>query len=370
MPPGATTLARTPRFRYSSAITLVRWMTPAFDEQYAAEYGCDRMPAFDAMLTIVPAAVEQVRQRGLADEERAGEVDADDALPVGERHLVRVGEPADAGAVDDHLRAAEIRRRRRPWRLAPSRDRRRRPGRPGPSPPCLPDLGGRLLGRVDRDVEARDRRAFGAQLAGRCMPESRTRARHHCYSSVEASHGAEPNARASPASNARIRRPSCREADGSGSWPTAGEHRPDGAAREGEQGTETARRCVTGGPSRACRPWGVGAGKRFPLASSAPRRADELSQWSRQRRHWSERSALHDGERDPADDVLVDLDLPFVAAGASGRPAMLTANGRVELAAGREARPGGRLRTGPGTRPGWRRGRPRAWAGRDRGRLR
>ena len=74
----------------------MRWTTPAFDAQYAALYGCALMPAFDAMLTIAAAAVEQVRERGLAHEERAGEVDADDALPVVERHLVRVREAADA----------------------------------------------------------------------------------------------------------------------------------------------------------------------------------------------------------------------------------------------------------------------------------
>src|SRR5579871_1766188 len=54
MPPGATQFTRTPLRRYSSARHFERCTTPAFDVAYAAEYGCDLMPAFDAMFTIEP----------------------------------------------------------------------------------------------------------------------------------------------------------------------------------------------------------------------------------------------------------------------------------------------------------------------------
>ena len=128
------------------------------------------MPAFDAMLTIEPPPVEEVRQRGLADEEGAGEVDADDALPVGERHLVRVGEPADAGAVHDDRGPAEVARHARHRALhrvgvgdVDAVRTRRGSG--------FADLGRRLLRRVDRDVEARDR----ARLRSPVVAPSRAR---------------------------------------------------------------------------------------------------------------------------------------------------------------------------------------------------
>ena len=55
------------------------------------------------------AAVEEVRDRGLAHEERAGEVHADDLLPLLERRLRRVREAADARAVEHQRRAARAR---------------------------------------------------------------------------------------------------------------------------------------------------------------------------------------------------------------------------------------------------------------------
>ena len=54
MPPGATALTRTPRFTYSTESARVRFTTPPFDAQYAAEYGWPMRPAFDATLTIEP----------------------------------------------------------------------------------------------------------------------------------------------------------------------------------------------------------------------------------------------------------------------------------------------------------------------------
>ena len=108
IPPGATQFARMPRLMYSSAST--------FGE--VDDAGLRRAVRGGVRLRLDPrvrrdvhdraAAVEQVRERGLADEEGAGEVHADDALPVLERHLVGVGEPADARGVHDDRRPAEV----------------------------------------------------------------------------------------------------------------------------------------------------------------------------------------------------------------------------------------------------------------------
>ena len=105
IPPGATQFTRMLRFRYSSASTFVRWTTPAFDAQYAALYGWALMPAFDAMLTIAPPPSSRCGSAAWHTRNVPVRLTRDDALPVLERHLVRVGEAADAGAVHDELHA-------------------------------------------------------------------------------------------------------------------------------------------------------------------------------------------------------------------------------------------------------------------------
>ncbi len=228
----------------------------------------------------VPAAVEQVRERGLAHEERAGEVDADDALPVGERHLVGVGELADTGAVHDHLRAPEVAGRARHGRLDRLGVGDVDPVGPG-RPALLTDLGRGLLGAVDGDVEARDRCPLARELAGGRPPESRARARDHRDLTVESSHASEANACLLVASGCvpfppalnrllvcralRLRLPD--QSVGIGlcrCLETNGRRR----ARQNQE-RATARRSEPAGRRALAAPWGEGAGKRFPLASSA-----------------------------------------------------------------------------------------------------
>ena len=108
IPPGATQFTRTPRSTYSTASARVRLTTPPFDAQYAALYGWPMIPAFEAMFDDRAAAVEQVRERVAAHQERAGEVDADDRRPAGRVLLLAAGEPADAGGVHEQLRATEV----------------------------------------------------------------------------------------------------------------------------------------------------------------------------------------------------------------------------------------------------------------------
>ena len=62
------------------------------------------------MLTIhPPPRVLQVRDRGLAAVEHAGEIGADDAVPFVVRHLGDWHADANTGAVDEHIEAAEFR---------------------------------------------------------------------------------------------------------------------------------------------------------------------------------------------------------------------------------------------------------------------
>ena len=75
-----------------------------------------------------PAApVAQVWNRRLAAVEHAGEVGADDAVPLVVRHIGDRHADADAGVVDEHVEAAELRdgRAHRQLRRAPHRARRR-----------------------------------------------------------------------------------------------------------------------------------------------------------------------------------------------------------------------------------------------------
>src|SRR3954463_7183613 len=54
MPPGAMQFTVMPRRRYSSARARLRFTTPPFDAQYAAQYGWPINPASDAIVTIRP----------------------------------------------------------------------------------------------------------------------------------------------------------------------------------------------------------------------------------------------------------------------------------------------------------------------------
>ena len=123
----------------------------------------------------VAAVLEQVRQRGLAHEERAGEVDVDDALPFVERLLVRVGELADAGDVADDVGRTEVgddrvdRRRHRRLVGHVARVGLGLAARVG-------DAGGGLVACVRGDVEAGDRRTFGGEAARRGPPDAGARA--------------------------------------------------------------------------------------------------------------------------------------------------------------------------------------------------
>ena len=83
----------------------------------------------------VAAVLEQVGQGGLAHEERAGEVDVDDALPLLERLFVRVGELADAGDVADDVGRAQVGRDRVDRRASPTACRPRCTRRPSPCRP-------------------------------------------------------------------------------------------------------------------------------------------------------------------------------------------------------------------------------------------
>ena len=133
------------------------------------------------------ATVEQVRNRGLTHEERAREVDGEDALPVLERHFVRVREPTDARAVDGQLHAAQVRRR-----AVDRRTRRHRIGHVGGvglgRTTLFRDRGRRLLRRVTRDVETPDERALGCEPHCGRLPEPRTRARDDCHPILEPTH--------------------------------------------------------------------------------------------------------------------------------------------------------------------------------------
>src|SRR4051794_24402841 len=76
--------------------------------------------------------------------------------------------------------------------------------------------------------------------------------------------------------------------------------------RERPTNMRTARRW-TGGPSRAWPPLGGEGGEAVPAGLIG-------GACTRMSKPGDARSVLHDGERDPAHDCLVDLDLPLVAA--------------------------------------------------------
>src|SRR5262249_17038860 len=103
------------------------------------------------------------------------------------------GETPDTGAVDDDLRTPQVggnRVRRGLHRVGIGDVDAIRAG----GSTLFGDLARRLLRGVDRDVEARDERALIRQLPCRRVTEARTGAGHDRYSSIEASHRAEPNA--------------------------------------------------------------------------------------------------------------------------------------------------------------------------------
>src|SRR5262249_12528272 len=98
-------------------------------------------------------------------------------------------ELADAGRVDDDARVTEV-APGRPDRVL-HRSRITDVDLVGPGDPSvLADLGGGLLGRLGRDVEASDRGAFFGQQAGGGVAETTSRPGDQCNSSLEASHGA------------------------------------------------------------------------------------------------------------------------------------------------------------------------------------
>ena len=183
IPPGATQFARMPRLMYSSASALREVHDAGLRR---AVRGAVRLRLDARVRRDVhdrAAAVEQVRERGLAHEERAGEVHADDALPVLERHLVRVGEPADARAVDDELRPAEVARRAvdRGARTEPGR--RRRPCTRAPSPPCSA-ISAAVFSAASPAMSRQPTAApSDASRMRRRVPEPRTRARDDRHAS-------------------------------------------------------------------------------------------------------------------------------------------------------------------------------------------
>ena len=199
MPPGATQFTRTPRCRYSSASARVSCTTPPFDAQYAALYGWPMRPALDAMLTMLPPPSSRCGSTACAIRKRAGEVDGDDARPVLERHLVRVGELADAGAVDQHRRAGRGRataaadrgahrrrvgdvdvvgaRRCRRRRGSPPRSaRRRRARRRGTRRPRLPRASRSAVGASEPRAGAGDDRHPSCEACHVMTPERTVRA--------------------------------------------------------------------------------------------------------------------------------------------------------------------------------------------------
>ena len=89
-------------------------ITPPLEAQYAAWYGWARSPATEAMVTMLPLARPQVRQRRVAHQHRPGEVDAEVALPGRDVEVLEPPELVDAGHVDQHVEPAELARPRRP----------------------------------------------------------------------------------------------------------------------------------------------------------------------------------------------------------------------------------------------------------------
>ncbi len=61
----------------------------------------------DAMVTMLPLARAQVRQGGLADQHRSGQVDPEVALPGGEVELLELAELVDPRDVHHDVEAAE-----------------------------------------------------------------------------------------------------------------------------------------------------------------------------------------------------------------------------------------------------------------------
>ena len=215
MPPGATQFARMPRLMYSSASTFVRWTTPAFDAQYAARVRLGLDPRVRRDVHDRATAVEQVRERRLAHEEGAGEVHADDALPVLERHLVGVREPADARAVHDDRRSAEVLGGRRRPRRATRPGRRRRSRRRGPrrrAPRSRPRSSPPRRPAMSRQPTAAP---FGREPQRGRVAEPGTGAGDHRHPTIESTHEHEPpRQRRTPESNAASDRdsslrPSC-----------------------------------------------------------------------------------------------------------------------------------------------------------------
>ena len=107
MPPGQITFTRSPCLTYSTARQRENDSTPPLEAAYAAIHGWQPSAAVDDMFTMLPLVFEQMGKRGLAHQERAGQVDREHPVPVLELELVGVIGAQDAGDVAQHVQAAE-----------------------------------------------------------------------------------------------------------------------------------------------------------------------------------------------------------------------------------------------------------------------